>query len=144
LPAPATGRPRLLQGRVRDLPEGSYRVELDIPALADKLTAAPPEIVRGQIQRDTFTVLPPESGEMYQLATNRPLLEALSVRSGGEVLTPETAERLRDLLAQRVIRRTLRDEQKLWQDQPLVWYVLGAFVGLLTLEWVGRKLAGLP
>jgi hypothetical protein len=141
---PSPAQPRLLQGQVLDLPEGRYRVELDIPSLSDKVKAPSEEEGEGQARRDTFTVLPSDSGEMFQLATNWPLLESLAARTGGEVVTPEDAGRLPELLTRQVVRRELHDEQKLWQDMPLVWYVLGLFLLLLTLEWAGRKLAGLP
>jgi hypothetical protein len=141
--SPTLAQPRLLKGQVRDLPAGKYRIELEIPSLAEKLKA-PSEDGDKAARRDAFTVLPPESGELLDLATNWPLLEALAARSGGQVVAPEDAGRLLDLLTQRVVRRDLHDEQKLWQDMPLVWWVLGVLLSLLTLEWVGRKLAGLP
>jgi hypothetical protein len=141
---PAPAQPRVLQGQLLDLPEGRYRVELDIPVLAEKIKAPAEDEAESKQRRDAFTVLPSDSGEMFQLATNWPLLESLAARTGGEVVPPEDAARLPDLLTRQVVRRELHDEQKLWQDMPLVWYVLGLFLGLLTLEWAGRKLAGLP
>jgi hypothetical protein len=141
---PAKAQPRLLQGQVPDLAEGRYRIELDIPHLGAKLKAPPEDKEDAGPRRDTFMVLPAESGEMFQLATNWPLLEALAARSHGAVLTPESASRLLDLLPGQVAHEEQRDEQRLWQDMPLVWCVLGLLLALLTLEWAGRKLAGLP
>jgi hypothetical protein len=140
---PAPNQPRLLQGQALDLPVGKYRVALDIPHLAEKLKV-PPEKGDAGPDLDAFAVLPPEAGEMNQLATNWALLEAVAAASHGEVLTPETAGRVLDRLAARVVRRERRDEQRLWQDVPLVWGVLGVFLVLLTLEWAARKLSGLP
>jgi hypothetical protein len=140
---PAPARPRLLRGKVRGLAPGRYRIELDIPHLGAKLKAPPEDPGAGR-EGDGFTVLPPEGNELFQLAANRTVLEGIAAASRGEVLTPETAGRLLDRLAQRVVRREHRDEQRPWQDEPLVWGVLGLFLGLLTLEWVGRKVAGLP
>jgi hypothetical protein len=139
-------QPRLLEGEVRDLPPGQYRIEPYIPALADKLKE-PPEAGEPEApgrRRDLFTVLPADGGEMVDLATNWTLLEALASAGKGAVVTPEDADRLVELLTRRVETRERRDEAKLWQDAPLVWVTLGVFLFLLTLEWVGRKLAGLP
>jgi hypothetical protein len=51
---------------------------------------------------------------------------------------------LADLLTSQVETRERLDELKLWQDAPLVWVTLGVVLLLLTVEWVSRKLAGLP
>jgi hypothetical protein len=139
-------QPRILEGEVRDLPPGQYRIEPYIPSLADKLKepgegGSPEE--PGQ-RRDVFTVLPSDGGEMVELATNWTLLRAVATAGKGEVVTPEDAGRLVELLTRRVETRERRDEERLWQDPPLVWVLLGAFLFLLTLEWGGRKLAGLP
>ena len=81
---------------------------------------------------------------MVELGTNWPLLETLASASKGEVIAPENARRLADLLTSQVETRERADTQKLWEDVPLVWVTLGVFLFLMTLEWVGRKLAGLP
>ena len=51
---------------------------------------------------------------------------------------------LADRLVHQVVTRELREDDKLWQDAPLVWVTLGLILLLLTGEWIGRKLAGLP
>jgi hypothetical protein len=147
-------QPRLLEAEVRDLPPGQYRIELHIPDLAEKLKEPPEAETNEKAQRrDQFTVLPAEGGETVELATNWTLLESLAAAGKGRVVTPENADRLVELLTRRVETRERRDEEKLWQDasdlqrgrdQPLVWVTLGVFLLLLTVEWVGRKLAGLP
>jgi hypothetical protein len=38
------------------------------------------------------------------------------------------------------VAHTEHHEQRLWQW----WVMLAVVVGLLTVEWAGRKLAGLP
>jgi hypothetical protein len=43
-----------------------------------------------------------------------------------------------------VQRREIRTEERPWQDLPLAGWVLGTLIGLLTIEWSLRKLAGLP
>ncbi len=140
-------QPRLLEGEVRDLPPGRYRIELHIPELSEKLKepGEPDEGEEdGKQRRDLFTVLAGDGGEMVELATNWTLLEAMANAGKGEVVAPEDVGRLVERLTSQSEMRERRDEQKLWQDAPLVWATLGVILLLLTLEWVGRKLAGLP
>jgi len=142
----AEAQPRVLEGQVRELPPGQYRVELEIPSQSDKLKKLPePEDeTEDKQRRDTFTVLPPDGGEMVDLATNWALLEDLAVRSKGRVIPAESINRLAEWLVGQVVTRERREDEKLWQDAPLVWVTLGLIVLLLTVEWVGRKMAGLP
>jgi hypothetical protein len=139
-------QPRVLEGQVRDLPPGQYRVELEIPTLSDKLKTPPePEDeTEDKQRRDTFAVLPPDGGEMVDLGTNWTLLEDLATRSKGEVIAPDQIDHLADRLVSQVITRERREDEKLWQDAPVVWVTLGLILLLLTMEWVGRKMAGLP
>jgi hypothetical protein len=137
---PREAQPRVLEGKVRDLLPGRYEIELAIPELADKLNAPPgPDGKPGKL-RAAFTVAAPEGEEMVELATNWPLLDELAAKSGGKVYTPETAADLADLLARQSSTHVEHSELRLWQT----WGTLAAFLVLLTLEWVARKLAGLP
>jgi hypothetical protein len=131
-------QPRSLEGRVRDLLPGEYAMELEIPDYADKLQAkAGPA---GKPLRAHFTIEPADSKEMIDLQTRWPLLEEIAAQSGGRVFTPENADELIERLVNQSVAHTERHEQKLWQ-----WWVLLVLVlALLTLEWAGRKLAGLP
>ncbi len=81
---------------------------------------------------------------MVDLATNWTLLQDLAARTRGEVIPPEDLHCLADRLVSQVVTRERREDEKLWQDAPLVWVTLGIFLVLLTVEWIGRKLAGLP
>jgi hypothetical protein len=131
------GQPRVLQGKLANLPPGQYAIELAIPDLAGKLDDPADE---KKPLRATFNLLPPDSSEMIDLQTNRPLLDELAARSGGQVFTPEdAAELVQKLLAQK-IPHTEHYEQPVWQW----WMVLVLVVVLLTGEWIGRKWAGLP
>ena len=136
-------QPRVLEGKVRDLPPGDYAVELVIPDLADKLMmGAGPDGAKktGEPLRALFTMKPPDSKEMIDLETRWPLLEEIAAKSGGKVFTAEDAGELLNLLVNQTIPHTERHEQKLWQ-----WWVLLVLVlGFLTLEWAARKLVGLP
>jgi len=139
-------QPRVLEGRVRDLPAGEYAVELVMPDFTDKLLAKagpagkPNAGEPGKPMRAHFTMKPPDSKEMIDLETRWPLLEEIAAKSGGKVFTAEDAGQLVDLLVSQSVPYSERHEQKLWQ-----WWVLLALVlALLTVEWAGRKLAGLP
>jgi hypothetical protein len=135
-------QPRVFEGRLRDLPAGEYAVELVIPDLAGKLDAPPAAdgTPTGPL-RATFTLTPPESTETIDLETNYPLLEELAVKSGGNrVFTAEDVTELVDLLARQTVPLVEHHEQRLWQS----WVLLVLVMALLTLEWVGRKWAGLP
>jgi hypothetical protein len=127
-------QPRVLEGKLRDLPAGQYAVELAIPEMGDKLRDA------GKPLRATFRVAAPEGEELVELATNYPLLEELAAKSGGQVFAPEQVSGLVEALTKRAVRHEERVENPLWQW----WVVLVLVLTLLTLEWVGRKWAGLP
>ncbi len=131
-------QPRVLEGHVRDLPVGQYEVEMVIPDLADKLRSGP--ALDSQPLRATFTVAPADGTEMSDLGTNGPLLDELAAKSGGRVFTPEDARELVDRLVGQSVAHTDYHEQRLWQG----WGVLALVLTLLTLEWAGRKWAGLP
>jgi len=133
-------QPRVLEGRVRDLPSGPYRVELAIPELTDKLTGPLGPDGQPTKLRASFSVTPRDSLEMLELAVNWPLLRELAGKSGGEVFTPETAGGLVELLKQKVVTREVPIERKLWQE----WATLVLFLLVLSAEWIGRKMAGLP
>ncbi len=133
-------QPRLLEGKLRDLPPGKYKVELAIPEIADKLTGSPgPD---GQPQRllAEFSVTPRDSAEMLELSTDMELLRQLAGETEGQTFTPETAGGLAELLKTKVVTREVPSERKLWME----WITLALFLLLLTAEWVGRKMVGLP
>jgi hypothetical protein len=133
--------PRVLEGKLRDLPAGNYAVELVIPDLGDKVNApAGPDGEPARKLRATFTVTPPDGGEMVELATNYPLMEEIAAKSGGQVFAAEDTAGLVEALTKRVVTREERSENRLWQW----WATLLLVLVLLTVEWVGRKLAGLP
>jgi hypothetical protein len=131
---------RVLEGKLRDLPAGHYAVELVIPDLGDKLNAAAEEGQPVKKLRATFSVTPPDGEEMVELATNYPLLEELAAKSGGQVFAAENTAGLVDALTKRAVVREERAENRLWQW----WVTLVLVLSLLTVEWVGRKFAGLP
>jgi hypothetical protein len=133
-------QPRVLEGKVRDLPPGQYQIELAIPELADKLQGKPGPDGKPERLRASFTVTQPDGEEMVELATNWPLLEDVAGKSGGKVFTPETAGELVELLKAQGTSHTERWEFPLWQS----WFTFALAVLVLTVEWVARKMAGLP
>jgi hypothetical protein len=136
-------QPRVLDGRIAGLPPGDYAVELVIPDLADKL-AAPTEPGKPPTPlRSFFTIRTPDSPELIDLQTRWPLLEEIAAKSGGKLFAPEDAGQLVELLKKQSIPHLEHHDQKLWED-PTAWWLLGIVLSLLTVEWVARKLSGLP
>lgn len=136
---PLPGQPRFLEGKVAGLAPGEYRVRAELAGFPG--TAGSKEETGGA----AFLVAsPPPPREMEDAACDWEGLRALARESGGRFLAQEEAGRVVDLLqARREVRRT-RSEARPWQDPPLVWWFFAGVLGLLTLEWVGRKLVGLP
>jgi hypothetical protein len=129
-------------GKIKQLPPGHYRLELDIPELRGRLAEA--DGAAKTAPSHGFTVMPPENGELIDVATNWALLQALADQTHGRLFTAEDAAGLSELLAGQVQRKETQLEQRIWRDQPAVWWVLGVLLTLLTAEWVLRKLWGLP
>lgn len=129
-------------GKLKQLPPGHYRLQPDIPELRAKLAEEPPGDETAN--RHGFTVLPPEEGELIEVAVNWELLRALAEQTQGRLFTAEDIGELPDLLARQVVHKDTRHEQRIWQDAPMVWWMLGVLLSLLTVEWIIRKIAGLP
>jgi hypothetical protein len=134
------GRPRDLAGAVKDLVPGKYVVELEIPDWADKLQGPPGPDGRFAPLRSRFEVLPPENEELVDLGANLPLMEEMAEATGGRVYSIDEVDSLVEALSQQTAVRETR------VDRPLrmSWWVLGAFLLMLSLEWALRKWAGLP
>lgn len=127
--------PRELNGSQPNLPPGDYDLELVIPDIEDKLNG--PD---GKKLRAKFQVLPADTGEMLDLSTNYALMEDLATKSGGKVFPAENAAELLELLRSRSATQENTQEEKVWQW----WCTLLLLIAFLTLEWVIRKLVGLP
>lgn len=130
-------QPNHLTAKVREVP-GAYRVELDIPPYQTQI-AEPSEDKDAVKGRDSFRVLPREQPEFLDLSTNWDLMQDLAEKSDGRLYTPETIEGIIERLAQRIERTEERTVSKPWQDEPMVWWLLGVLLGLLTIEWAWRK-----
>jgi hypothetical protein len=131
---PSEAQQRLLQGSVGSLPSGTYQIVIDVPHLKEKLDATGAQ----------FSVIAGEQQEFRDLSADWDLLDELARKTKGELFTAENVEQLVDLFARQITIREHRDEQKLWQDAPLVWWLLAVMLLLVTVEWVGRKIVGLP
>ena len=128
------GEPRAFEATAPTLPTGSYLIRLDVPQLAEALKAegAAPEALLEVAQRET--------SERVELAASRDGLDRLASATGGRVFTDDGADALPPLLRGRT-RETVRTEESPLWDRP---WALGLFFGVLTVEWVVRKRAGLP
>ena len=134
------GRPRDLAGSVKDLVPGKYAIELEIPDWADKLQGPPGPDGRFAPLRSRFEVLPPDNEELIDLGANLQLMEEMAEATGGKVYSVDEVDALVEALSQQTAVRESH------VDRPLrmSWWILGAFLVLLTLEWGLRKWAGLP
>jgi hypothetical protein len=144
---PLQANPRqtnLLEAKVRDLPAGAYRMVVDIPAYREALAAPKAGKEQSAPGRDWFRVLPRDNRELLDLSANWLLMQTLADRSDGKLYTPENVEELLDRLARRIERTEHREETRPWQDEPMVWWLLGLLLGLLTMEWAWRKWLDLP
>jgi hypothetical protein len=130
-------RANAFDGRLRDLRPGKYRVELDGPELAKTLASEPAASA-------PFEVLPAENGELLDLSADENLLRRLADETGGRLFTTDDVEQVLDALARKLQPRQERHDTKPWQDEPLVWWVLGVLAGLLCVEWAWRKRLDLP
>jgi len=129
------GRQYDLRATANDLPPGRYRIELEIPAWADKLLDA-----SGKRLSSDFEVLPLEGEEMLELSANRPLLNDLAKTTNGRLFEQsQMKELLETLLSQSAVveHRTVRPLRS-------SWWIFAAVLLLLCAEWGLRKFAGLP
>ncbi|MCA9072795.1 MAG: hypothetical protein KDA84_27920, partial [Planctomycetaceae bacterium] len=118
----------LHEARAITLPPGEYRVKLETPKLA------------GEDISTTFYVNEKPTLELSDLSANRKLLQQLADVSDGKLYFPDTLDDLPERLIPPEYRSARREEFELWDN----WPVMLIFFGLLTLEWVVRKLSGLP
>lgn len=123
-------RPLSFEGRAVSLPAGRYRLSLVVEnadARAGNLEA--PLYVQEQ------TTL-----ELSDLSANRELLMQMANLSHGEFYMPDQIPELITKIRDPLKDRAIREEVELWDH----WWLLLIVFGLLTTEWVTRKLNGLP
>lgn len=126
----ADGRiPGIYRGQVSSLPAGDYEVTVQ----ADGYSA---EALQVSTQ---FAMRAPVSAELARTAANRALLEQMADATGGKVLEEEQIAELPGLLSAFSNGRIVETETLLWQSY---WWFI-PIVGLLSLEWILRRRAGL-
>lgn len=121
-------RPRVSNGRAGRLPPGDYLVRLIInEGEGDPLDA-------------TFSVIAPPSSELADVAANRELLQQLANQTGGQLFEPADLSDLPREFRPFEEVTELPQEQSLWDR----WPTFLILIGLLTVEWVVRRVNGLP
>jgi hypothetical protein len=135
------GQPRVWEGRFPGPSEGNYLLEPDVPELASYLPA-PADANAPRLNAAMFAVSTPESKEMSDLSPDWEQLQTIAQKSkgGSRVYTAEDALE---------IVKALKNLDEKEEERPSIrlpewWPVFVLVLLLLTLEWVGRKLAGLP
>ena len=118
------------EGRAIGLRPGDYRVRL----VVDSAELNGEEVV-AELQ-----VQEPSTSELSDISANRPLLQTIAEFTDGRLLLPHELAELPQEFRSVTESTTLRTEQSLWDS----WPMLLLFFGLLTAEWVLRKLNGLP
>ncbi len=146
---PNPGQPHAFDGTARDLAPGTYRIDLDIPD-GSPLKEAYDKAVGPDNKRPAsplFVVAPSDSAEQRDVTPDLALLRELAQRSrpgmdaaAVKVHTADDASAIVDELTREEETAEVVRPLPLWES----WWVLGIFVVLMTMEWVGRKMAGLP
>src|SRR5690606_1775143 len=127
--APDQNAGGLFRGRTPALESGSYQVGVESVAIA----------ARDSLARAEFKVESQGNGELTQLSLDEDLLKQMAVVSGGTYLREEQLPQLLEILAPLSQGRVIENETVLWQSY---WWFL-PLIGLLTVEWMLRKRAGL-
>ncbi len=128
---PDGSRPLVDIARAVSLPKGRYKVRLLTPGA--KLGNGKP-VETDLIVKDKLSL------ELQDLSSNRPLLAEVAKQSQGRVLLPDEVSQLRNLFRPPDADHLLGTEVQIWDH----WMLMVLFFGLLTTEWVVRKLNGLP
>lgn len=128
--SPSTTGPLDFEGRAVGLRSGDYRVRLEVEG---------GDLGEAQVTAE-LQVQEPSTSELSDISANRPLLEAMAEFTGGRLLLPHELPELPRIFQGVTESTTLRSEQSLWDSWPL----LLSLFALLMLEWVLRKINGLP
>jgi len=127
---PLDTRPTIHEGTASGLEPGEYEVRL----VAEGIDLGEEPIVAELSVAERLTT------ELAELSANRNLLEQIAEVSGGRVFFPDEVDQIPALFESVSESEHSRAEIALWDS----WLVLLLCVGLLTSEWVLRKLNGLP
>jgi hypothetical protein len=127
---PVDTRPTIHEGSATALEPGEYEVRL----VAEGLELDEEPITAELSVAERLTT------ELAELSANRNLLEQIAEVSGGRVFFPDEVDQIPALFESVNESEHTRGEIALWDS----WLVLLLCCGLLTTEWVLRKLNGLP
>jgi hypothetical protein len=127
-------RPLVYDARAVSLPPGEYTVTL----IVENAQAGAGEISTSLYVHERQTL------ELSDLSANPELLkqiaDAASLTGSGRVFHPDEIGEIPDLFRDPTSAVVLREETVLWDT----WGIIVLFFGLMTVEWVVRKLNGLP
>lgn len=127
---PLAGNSLVHQGKAVSLPAGEYRVALT----AENADLGPKSVEANLYVHDR------PSQELSELSANRDLLAQIADLSGGRLFLPDQLHELPKMFKTYDANVSLYEETPLWDRWP--WLVL--LCGLMTAEWVIRKVNGLP
>jgi len=119
----------IFRGKTAPLEPGEYEVAVETAAIPENQLKA----------RTSFKVEARDTGELTQLSVNEDLLRQIAAASGGRYFREENFDRVLELLAPMTKGRVIESDTVLWQS----WWWFLAIVGLLTVEWLIRKRAGM-
>ncbi len=132
---PLTGSPGTYAAEFEPPPGGVYRLELDAPAVQERLEAEGVEKVAMDISVD-----PAADREQIELKPDFSLARRMAEASGGVAVGAHLAERVTDVLGEPEIVRVQRRDYSLWDSWPALIIV----IGVATAEWLIRKKEHLP
>lgn len=128
---PREGRPLVHEGRAVSLPKGRYVVRLEAENAE--------EAALGELEAPLY-VHDKQTLELSDLSANKKLLQEVAAASNGRLFLPDQAREIPKLFRNPDLDASKRMESELWDH----WTVMVVFFLLLTIEWVTRKLHGLP
>jgi hypothetical protein len=114
-------------GQSDALPAGRYEVRVKAAGLPESRA------------RTEFVVKAPENGELASLHCNEELLRQMAAASRGEFFREEDLSGLQSRLEPLNREKVSESDTVLWQS----WWWFLPLVGLLTVEWMFRKWAGM-
>ncbi len=128
--APSNARPTVFEGRINDLPVGTYKIVLvldDAEWEDEELTAE-------------LSVLPQTTRELADLTADSEYLRQIAEGSGGRLVAPQELQQLPSWIEQSIGTTAKPESIPLW-NHP---WLLVVFCVLVGAEWTIRKLNGLP
>jgi hypothetical protein len=127
---PSPLRPLFHEGHAIALPAGRYRVKLVVEGADDRSAG-----LEAPLYVQERTTL-----ELSDLSANRELLTQVANSSQGTLYYPDQIPQLIQQITDPLRTTSVREEVELWNH----WTLMVAFFALLFVEWVTRKLNGLP